>query len=134
MYIFEKFFMNMYLQLICDTSTTQYSFGSFMFFCFLWFSSYSIWPSLFRITSALKSGFVHSPCVMFSGKLCCFWTNSKPSLNVQAAQYVAIFTIFFPTNWCFGASCQIQALKLSLLFWVLLPRHLSNKLSAVNSS
>ena len=82
------------------------------------FSAYekAVWPSLIPSTSII------------------FNTGWKPLLNMQADVLHAISTTFIPLKRCLGAIFQTQLLKLSLLFWVWPPKHLSSSSALVRSS
>ena len=82
------------------------------------FSAYekAVWPSLIPSTSII------------------FNTGWKPSLNMQADVLHAISKILFLLKRCLGAIFQTQLLKLSLLFWVWPPQHLSSSSVLVRSS
>ena len=63
-----------------------------------------------------------------------FNIGMKPSLKMHAAVLVAISNRFLQSKRCFGAEFHTQWLKLSLLFCVFLPKHLSKRSPEDSSS
>ena len=61
-----------------------------------------------------------------------FKTGIHSSLDMHADDSVTISNVFLPTKMCFRVEFHTQRLKLSLLFCVFSPKHLSNRSSDYN--